>query len=369
MFAPAPPPLNTTASDSGAALRALPKHRKNHAGVAVLQAAGYLNGIEAAALTAVVEMTLTPRFQLNAIRWYADNYHSFAGYGGHAGTGKVMGQSLDEAVWCRTPLNALFIIDFDGESDEGKRLYKSLFMPLSQLVIKQTRAIQNIALWHCAAAVGAAVLFRNNALLKQALNGRHGARAQISEGFSMDGLWFETPAYHYALEAATRQYYHADKSGRFIFDRLIKHGRSMKGLHSKRRSGIDQRRGTSKPSFPSRSDPRGMGAHTAPRFSCASSYCEYDKPPVCRRFYGIPSGGQKPENNRCCCRRTRCILRSKGGAADVFASTATCQKPRPPRRPFNLNIPVLHGRRHLGLRFKTAPRMVHKNPFPFNRCG
>lgn len=298
------------------------------------------NGIEAAALTAVVDNDLNARdFVLNAIRWYADNYHSFAEHGGHAGTGKVMGQSLDEAVWCCTLLNALFIIDFDGESDEGKRLYKSLFMPLSQLVIKQTRAIQNIALWHCAAAVGAAVLFRNDALLKQVLNGRHGARAQISEGFSMDGLWFEnSPAYHYyALEAATRlvHYLYAGQIREDIFfDRLIKAWTVYERLAFKNGALVSTNDGGNNQTLISKA-PAAIAAAWAliphPDFPLLQAHIAkyYDKSPCMQALlYGIPpSGGQKPENESVLLPSNKmCILRSKGGAADVFCKYGNLSK-------------------------------------------
>ncbi len=185
-------------------------------------------GIEAAALTAVIDNDKNAcDFVLTSIRWYAEHYKKFAEHGSHAGKGKAMGQSLDEAVWCCTLLNALFTIDFNGELEVGKKLYKLLFKPLVKLVLPQSRSIHNISLWHAAAATGAAVLFKDDTLLQEVLNSGYGARAQITKGFTEDGIWFEnSPGYHfYALDAATTlvHYLYAGKVSENIFyDRLIK---------------------------------------------------------------------------------------------------------------------------------------------------
>jgi hypothetical protein len=144
-------------------------------------------------------------FVKDTILWYADRYTQFDEHGTWAGRGKVQGQSLDEAVWGINLLRAFTICRFDPLSAEGRHMYREMFLPLARLVMAQSWGIHNIPLWHASFAAGAALVFDDKTLYRQSMGGDMGARRQVLEGFTADGIWYEnsTGYHYYALEAAT----------------------------------------------------------------------------------------------------------------------------------------------------------------------
>jgi hypothetical protein len=144
-------------------------------------------------------------FVKNTILWYAERYSRFEEHGGWAGRGKVQGQSLDEAVWGLNLLRAFKTCALDPLSEEGQRMYREMFLPMARLVTAQSWGIHNIPLWHASFAAGAALVFDDKKLYQQSMGGDLGARRQVLEGFTADGIWYEnsTGYHYYALEAAT----------------------------------------------------------------------------------------------------------------------------------------------------------------------
>lgn len=144
-------------------------------------------------------------FIVRVINYYADHYAEFDEYGTHAGRGKVLGQSLDEAVWGDNLLKALITIQFDGQGELGLRWFKQLFLPASRLVMAQSSLIHNIPLWHASFALGTGLFFGDDKLAEQAWTGDLGARNQILKGFTPDGIWYEnsTGYHYYSLQAAS----------------------------------------------------------------------------------------------------------------------------------------------------------------------
>ncbi|MDR0450564.1 MAG: heparinase II/III family protein [Treponema sp.] len=144
-------------------------------------------------------------FVKNTILWYAERYSRFEEHGAWAGRGKVQGQSLDEAVWGVNLLRALKICSLDPFSEEGRRMYRDLFLPMARLVTAQSWGIHNIPLWHASFAAAAALFFDDKKLYQQSMGGDLGARRQVLEGFTADGIWYEnsTGYHYYSLEAAT----------------------------------------------------------------------------------------------------------------------------------------------------------------------
>lgn len=142
---------------------------------------------------------------LRVVEYYAAHYVEFEEYGEHAGRGRIMGQSLDEAVWAVNVLQALLTAGFDGRSAQGRRWHHLLFLPIARLVAAQTGMIHNIPLWHATAAFAAGVFFGDERLVRATLGGELGLTQQITRGFTADGLWFENSSgYHtYAMTAAT----------------------------------------------------------------------------------------------------------------------------------------------------------------------
>jgi hypothetical protein len=141
---------------------------------------------------------------LRVLERYAADYPDYEEYGMHAGRGKIMGQALDEAVWGCNALKALTLIGFDGDSEQGRRLRHRLFLPAARLTLGQNWSIHNIMLWHTAFAVGVALVFHDDVLLRQAYTFDLGARNQVLKGFTEDGIWYEnsTGYHYYSLMAA-----------------------------------------------------------------------------------------------------------------------------------------------------------------------
>ncbi len=167
------------------------------------------------------------RFVLDVIGFYADHYMAFDEHGKYAGRGKVMGQSLDEAVWGIQLLHALSRIGFDGLSEEGQRFHKKLFLPASRLCVAQSNVIHNIPLWHASFAAASGAFFGDERLLQQSIGGDLGAQNQVLMGFTPDGLWYEnSTTYHfYSLEASTHLCFFlraANKDAPEIAERVIR---------------------------------------------------------------------------------------------------------------------------------------------------
>ncbi len=143
-------------------------------------------------------------YVIRVIDFYADHYMEFDEHGLYAGRGRVMGQSLTEATWGVTLLDALLILGFDGGSEKGQIWHKQLFLPCARMVMAQSGLIHNIPLWHSAFSLGAGAVFRDERLVEQSLRGDLGARNQVLKGFTDEGIWFENSSgYHYyALNAA-----------------------------------------------------------------------------------------------------------------------------------------------------------------------
>nr|HML46925.1 heparinase II/III family protein [Clostridia bacterium] len=144
-------------------------------------------------------------FVTRVVDFYADHYLEFEEYGINAGRGRIMGQSLDEAVWATNALKALMTIGFDGKSDRGQRWHQRLFLPISRLVVAQTSMIHNIPLWHASCAFCAGLFFGDERLVTTTVSGELGLRNQILKGFTEDSVWFEnsTGYHYYAMNAAT----------------------------------------------------------------------------------------------------------------------------------------------------------------------
>jgi len=175
--------------------------------------------MDAAVVSNVLHDDELKQFVLDTVMWYAEHYVLFREdtvHGRSITRGKVMFQSLDEAVWGHNLLRALSIIGVDSTSDTAGRLYHLLFLPMARMFISQADKINNIPLWRVSYAACAALFFCDESLYAQAMTMEYGVNAQTAQGFTEDGLWFENSAtYHYyALEAATHMCVMIKEAGR-----------------------------------------------------------------------------------------------------------------------------------------------------------
>lgn len=149
-------------------------------------------------------------FLIRYVDFYADNYEGFPYHtkrtpGGCAGMGKIMAQSLCEAVWALSVIRALSICRDRIEADKKTEWYQKLFRPLCDIIIPQAKIIHNIPTWIMCAVGAVGLYFGDNELLDFALNNPIGIRRQVAEGFTADGIWHEgSLLYHYyTVEALT----------------------------------------------------------------------------------------------------------------------------------------------------------------------
>lgn len=160
---------------------------------------------DAAVLYRMDEKPEDLQFIERVVDFYAEHYVQFEEYGIYAGRGRIMGQSLCEAVWSVNVMKALLIAGFDGKSAQCQRWHHLLFLPIARLVVAQTSMIHNIPLWHAVAAFCAGVFFGDERLVRTTLGGDLGLTRQVTQGFTRDGIWFENSSgYHYySMSAAT----------------------------------------------------------------------------------------------------------------------------------------------------------------------
>jgi len=156
--------------------------------------------------------------------YYADNYHLFPVHGNRVGKGKIMAQSLDEAVFGIHLLRALFYMK-DRVTEERKAYWRDhLFLPMAYFLAPQCNRIHNISVWIQCFLCITGIMFENHQILRNAIRGPYGLKRQLRCGLTKDLFWFEGSLhYHYfVLEALTYlcEVVKVNKSGKW--DTLIK---------------------------------------------------------------------------------------------------------------------------------------------------
>ncbi len=136
-------------------------------------------------------------------------YPSLPPHGRHAGQGKLMGQSLDEAVWAVSATRAYDILHLLGfvSTREHRLFVRRLWKPMADLLEHELQVrgrIHNITCWREAGLASLACVMGDRALLRRAvLWGPFSLLSQLRSGVAPDGLWYEgSLGYHfYALQA------------------------------------------------------------------------------------------------------------------------------------------------------------------------
>lgn len=139
------------------------------------------------------------------IDFYADHYQEFTLHGEHIGKGRIMSQSLDEAVFSINLLKAVFYCKRYIESNVLEKWFLLLFKPMAEMLIGQVDSIYNISLWIQCSIAMTGLVFEDESLWERSCSGRFGLLNQLEEGCTQDGLWNEGSLhYHYyVLEALT----------------------------------------------------------------------------------------------------------------------------------------------------------------------
>ena len=136
---------------------------------------------------------------------YADRYAGYPLHGQYAGKGRVMGQSLDEAVFALHLLRAVAVCWDRFSPAQTERWYRKLFAPLADTIFPQANAIHNIPLWLQVAVGAIGLIFDKPEQLRRAMAAPYGIPNQAAEGYTADGFWneYSTHYHYYATEALT----------------------------------------------------------------------------------------------------------------------------------------------------------------------
>lgn len=161
--------------------------------------------LESVAVCALLGDEGAKKFIADFIDFYAEHYESFPIHG--LSGGKLMGQILDEAVFCLFTLRALYPC-LPLYSEAQKRLwYEKLFSPMAALIdaAEENGHIHNHVLWNKCAVAAVGLCFGDKALYSHAMEDDYGVRHQLREGLTADGLWYEcgTTYHYYAMNAAS----------------------------------------------------------------------------------------------------------------------------------------------------------------------
>ncbi len=139
-------------------------------------------------------------FLTQFVDFYADRYADFAVHGDHAGKGKIMGQSLDEAVWGIFVVRCINLCRRFISEKTMEKWFDKLFAPMVRLLLPQGESVQNISVWiqACVGMIG--ITFNRPELIEKALHGGHGLYEQLERGLTKDFIWHEGSFhYHYYL--------------------------------------------------------------------------------------------------------------------------------------------------------------------------
>ena len=139
-------------------------------------------------------------FLTDYISFYAKHYAEFPVHGSRVGKGRIMAQSLDEAVWGVYVLRCIYYCRKLFSQAQLKEWYDKLFAPMAELLIPQVRSYHNISVWvqACIGMIG--LTFDQNDLLETALNGEFGLYKQLEKGLTGEFLWYEGSLhYHYYM--------------------------------------------------------------------------------------------------------------------------------------------------------------------------
>ena len=120
--------------------------------------------------------------------FYADNFLKWKPARDGA---RLFWQTLTEASNLVTFTETVRLLEGAVAAERRQRWRDELFLPEVAVLNGSYQNIHNIACWQRAAVAQVALLFGDDAMWRQAIDGPHGIRAQIREGVTSDYLWHE----------------------------------------------------------------------------------------------------------------------------------------------------------------------------------
>lgn len=124
------------------------------------------------------------------IDFYADNLLKWEVQRPEQGA-RLFWQSLTEATNLVKFTEAVRLLGTAVEPARREGWRTRFFLPEVEVLNRNFQMIHNIAVWQRGAAAQVALLFGDEALWREAIDGRFGLRRQIAEGITSDYLWHE----------------------------------------------------------------------------------------------------------------------------------------------------------------------------------
>ena len=138
---------------------------------------------------------------------YAERYLNYPLHNIHGkpekGGGHVGPQTLDESTWL-IPVAQGFDCIYDTLSEADiETISEKLLLPAAWLIHDHQWGIHNICCWHDSAYGLVGLALGEEQLAADAINGPKGLRAQVEEGVTDDGFWYESAwGYHFYTMSA-----------------------------------------------------------------------------------------------------------------------------------------------------------------------
>jgi hypothetical protein len=118
--------------------------------------------------------------------------------GGHVGP-----QTLDESTWLIPVVQGFDCIRDTLSDADLKRIAGQMLLPAAWLIHDHQWGIHNICCWHDSAYGLVGLALENQELAADAIDGPKGFRAQIEQGVTDDGFWYESAwGYHFYTMSA-----------------------------------------------------------------------------------------------------------------------------------------------------------------------
>jgi len=122
--------------------------------------------------------------------FYAENYLKWEPVRVDQGA-RLFWQSLTEATNLIKYTEAVRVLGDHVPAAQRARWREKFFQPEVAVLNKNFQAIHNIATWQRSAVAQVALLYGDEAMWREALDGKFGLRRQMAEGITSDYLWYE----------------------------------------------------------------------------------------------------------------------------------------------------------------------------------
>ncbi len=125
-------------------------------------------------------------------------------------------QTLDEATGGTKYIDAVRLLEGWISPARKQLWWEKFFKPEAAVLAGGFQSIHNIATWHRCAMAEFALVYHDDALWREAIDGKFGLRNQIAKGVTADYLWWEQSLHYneYVVEALLTLFTQAGLAGR-----------------------------------------------------------------------------------------------------------------------------------------------------------